>query len=138
MERLSKEDCIRQIKEAHKLVKDMLGVDMNLFRAPYGEFSKNILEASRQSGYYPIKWNVDSKDWKDYGTAAIVNEICNNQELKEGSIVLCHTSTKFIKNALNKVVLVLQKRGYSFERISDMIYKYDYHLNKDGRQIQNS
>lgn len=134
MQQLSEEECEEQIKEVHNSIKTLTGETMNLFRAPYDEYGEAVMEASKSMGYFPIRWNIDSMDWKDYGVAPIVNEICNNQNLKNGSIILCHTGTKFTKNALPKVITTLQKRGYSFEKVSDLIYKYNYVIDQKGVQ----
>ena len=134
MTELTREDCEQEIMMVHKKVRELTGMDMNLFRAPYNDFNHTLLQVTTNLGYYPIEWNIDSHDWKDYGIAPIVNEICNSKELKEGSIILCHTDTKFTKKALNKVIGTLQKRGYSFVKVSNLIIKSDYYIDKTGRQ----
>lgn len=132
---LSKEECQQEIALVHDKVKEITGVDMILFRAPYGAYNNTLIEAAETMSYYPIEWNVDSLDWKDYGIDSIVNEICNNQKLKNGSIILCHSGTKFTKGALDEVITVLQVKGYSFVGISEMLYKSDYYIDENGRQI---
>lgn len=137
MTELTREDCEQEILKVHKKVRELTGIDMNLFRAPYDDFNHTLLQVTTNLGYYPIEWNIDSHDWKDYGIDPIVNEICNSEELMEGSIVLCHTDTKFTKKALNKVIATLQKRGYSFVKVSNLIMKSNYYIDKTGRQRKN-
>lgn len=136
MIQLSKEECMEEITKAHNQVKDLTGVDMKLFREPLGEFSDAVLEAAETLGYLPIKWNIDSMDWKDYGKDAIVNEVCNNKNLQEGSIVLCHSETKFTKDALAELIETLQAKGYSLVKVSEMVYQEPYQIDENGRQIQ--
>ena len=137
MTELTREDCEQEILMVHKKVRELTGIDMNLFRAPYDDFNPTLLQVTTNLGYYPIEWNIDSHDWKNYGIDPIVNEICNSEELKEGSIILCHTDTKFTKKALNKVIRTLQKRGYSFVKVSNLIIKSNYYIDKTGRQRKN-
>lgn len=133
---LSQEECKQEIQSVHKKVKDLTGQDMNLFRAPYGEFNETIMKAAEELGYYPIGETVDSMDWKDYGVAPLVNKVCNHEKLKEGAIILCHTNTKFTKDALSKIVKTLQKEGYTFEKVSKLIYSYNYFIDETGRQTR--
>lgn len=60
MSQLSKEAIIKELQVAHKQVKDLTGVDMNLFRPPFGEYDNKVIEASEELGYYPIQWDVDT------------------------------------------------------------------------------
>lgn len=134
MGELSQKECEEQIKLVHDKVKMLTGQNMRLFRAPYDEFEGETLEAVKSLGYFPIRWNINSCDWKDYGISPMVNEICNNKNLKKGSIILCHTGTKFTKDALPKVINCLQKKGYTFEKVSDIIYTNNYVIDRNGVQ----
>lgn len=136
MVQLSKKECMEEIAQAHNQVKDLTGVDMKLFRAPYGEFNDTVLAACETLGYLPIKWNIDSMDWKNYGKDSIVNTVCNNKNLQKGSIVLCHSQTKFTKDALAELIETLQEKGYSFVKVSEMVYQEPYEIDEQGRQIQ--
>ena len=134
---LTKEECEEEIRLVHDKVKTLTGVNMNLFRVPYQEVKEEVFQAAQDLGYYLIGWNINSLDWKDYGVDPIINEICNNSQLKEGSIILCHTNTRFTREALDKVITTLKRRGYSFEKVSELIYTTQYHVNKEGRQVKN-
>ena len=46
------------------------------------------MEIAERCGYYVIQWNVDSKDWKDYGAEAIVSTVMEDGHLGNGSILL--------------------------------------------------
>ena len=67
MSKLSASECKNVIMEVHNKVKELTGVSMNLFRPPYGDYNDTVIKAAKESGYYPIQWDVDSLDWKDYG-----------------------------------------------------------------------
>ena len=134
MKQLSEKQCIQEIQSAHNKVKELTGIQMNLFRAPYGEYNKEILEAADELNYYPIAWSIDSEDWKDYGIDAIVDQICNHPELKNGAIILCHNGTKFTAKALGTVIDTIQNKGFTFVKVSELIYYDDYEINENGRQ----
>ena len=61
---LSLENNKKEIMGAHLKVKELLGIEMNLFRPPYGEYNNTVLEAAESSGYYTIQWDVDSMETK--------------------------------------------------------------------------
>ena len=108
---------------------------MFLFRPPYGDYDSAVVTNARQNGYYPIQWNIDSLDWKDYGAEDIIKKITENKNLSNGSIILCHNGAKYTKDALDAVITTLQDKGYEFVPISQLIYKDNYHMNHEGRQI---
>ncbi len=59
MSQLSKEQCAEEIMEVHNKVKELTGIEMTLFRAPYGDYNDNLIQTARESGYYTIQWDVD-------------------------------------------------------------------------------
>ena len=56
---LSKKECEEEIMKAHNRVMDLTGIEMKLFRAPYGDYNNAIVGTARECGYYTIQWNVD-------------------------------------------------------------------------------
>lgn len=79
---------------------------------------------------------MDSLDWKDYGVDSIINTVCNHKHLGNGSIILCHNGAKYTADALDTLITTLKDKGYRFVPISELIYKDKYHMNHEGRQIQ--
>lgn len=57
---LNLEQNKNEIRGAHEKVKNLLGIEMNLFRPPFGEYNNTVLEAADALGYYTIQWDVDS------------------------------------------------------------------------------
>ncbi len=135
MSKLSDEEKTQELMSVHQRVKELTGYDMFLFRPPYGDYDSAVVTNARQNGYYPIQWNIDSLDWKDYGAEDIIKKITENKNLSNGSIILCHNGAKYTKDALDAVITTLQDKGYEFVPISQLIYKDNYHMNHEGRQI---
>ena len=59
MSQLSSKQCKEEIMIAHDRVKELTGIEMNLFRAPYGDYNDNLVGTARDCGYYTIQWDVD-------------------------------------------------------------------------------
>ena len=135
MSKLSDEEKTQELMTVHQKVKELTGYDMFLFRPPYGDYDSAVVTNARQNGYYPIQWNIDSLDWKDYGADDIIKKVTENKNLSNGSIILCHNGAKYTKDALDTVITTLQDKGYEFVPISQLIYKDNYHMNHEGRQI---
>ncbi len=92
------------------------------------------MRVSKDLGYYVIQWDVDSLDYKDYGTDAIVDRVIS--KVKNGSIVLFHNNATYTKEALPIILDKLQKMGYEVVPISQLIYKDNYYIDHTGKQIK--
>ena len=137
MSQLSKEACKEEIVSVHEKVKALTGMEMKLFRVPYGDYDDQVIKTAKACGYEVIQWSIDSQDWKDYGKESIVKTILENKELKGGAIILLHSGAKYTKDALESVILGLREQGYELVPVSELIYKENYHLDVTGRQIKN-
>lgn len=64
MSQLSKEECVEEIMSVHNKVKELTGIDMMLFRPPYGDYNNTLIQTTRENGYHAIQWDVDILDIK--------------------------------------------------------------------------
>lgn len=60
MTTLSKEEQKAQIMEAHDMVKELTGYEMELFRPPYGAYNNDVIRTCYEVNYYPVQWSVDT------------------------------------------------------------------------------
>lgn len=138
MSQLSDEEIRSELQKVHDKVKTLTGQDMTLFRPPYGDYDDQVVTVSRDMGYYPVQWDVDSLDWKDYGTESIIKTVLNHRHLGNGSIILMHNGAKYTPAALDAVITGLQDAGYELVPISQLIYRDNYHIDHEGRQVPDS
>lgn len=138
MSTLNHEECLKEIQGAHDLVKELTGIDMKVFRPPYGDYNNTLIDAASSINYHTIQWDVDSLDWKDYGIESIVDTVCNHKHLGNGSIILMHNGAKYTASALDSVIKKLKEQGYEFVRMSELIYNKDYYMDHEGRQHKNT
>lgn len=132
---LSKDECIEEIMEVHDKVEELTGKQMNLFRAPYGDYNNSLVSTAKDCGYYTIQWNIDSYDWKDYGVDAILNRVVDSKDLGNGSIILLHNGAKYTVEALEAIIVGLQDKNYEIVPVSELIYTGDYKVDQTGRQF---
>lgn len=134
MSRLSKEECIRELTLAHDRIKQLTGIDMTLFRPPFGDYNDTVIEAANELGYHVIQWDVDSLDWKDYGKDSILHTVVDHKHLGNGSIILMHNGAKYTKEALEALIMGVREKGYEFVKVSELIYTENYKMDHEGRQ----
>ncbi len=136
MTSLSQSEMIEEIEGCHNIIKSLTGMDMTLFRAPYGDYNESVVLAAKSEGYSTVQWNIDSLDWKDYGVESIIDKVCNHKDLKNGSIILLHNGSKYTAGALDKLLTDLENMGYFFVSVSELIYTEDYRIDHTGRQFK--
>lgn len=132
---LEDQEKTQELLRAHRRVKELLQVDMELFRPPYGSYDNDVVINARKHGYYTIKWSVDSMDWKDYGAEAIAETVCGHKNLENGAIILCHSGAKYTVRALEPMLEGFQSQGYELALVSQLIYKKKFHMDQNGKQI---
>ncbi|MCL2396493.1 MAG: polysaccharide deacetylase family protein [Defluviitaleaceae bacterium] len=132
---LNYDQNVAEVAGAHQKVKNLLGLDMDLYRPPYGEYNNTVISAAESQGYYVIQWDVDSLDWKKLGADHMVKTVLDHKNLQNGSILLFHNDLAETPVALRRILSELRGRGYSFVPVSELIYRENYKLDHAGRQI---
>ena len=135
MSKLSVTDQTSEIMKVHEKVKTLTGVEMTLFRPPFGDYNNSLVTTTMACKYYPIQWSVDSLDWKNYGASSIVKTVLGHKALCNGAIILMHNGAKYTKDALAQVIEGLQAQGYEIVPISQLIITEKYHMDTAGKQI---
>lgn len=135
MSKLSASEQKDEIMYVTDKVKELTGYDVFLFRPPYGDYNSTLINTVYGCNHYPIQWDVDSLDWRDYGVENIIKTVTNHKALGNGSIILMHNGAKYTAKALGTVIETLQSQGYTFIPISEMIIRDNFHMDGTGRQI---
>ena len=61
---LSDEKARYEIEQCSKVLERISGKEVDLFRAPYGDYTNNTVKTAQEAGCFTIQWDVDSLDWK--------------------------------------------------------------------------
>ena len=107
---------------------------MSLFRAPYGAYNNQVIEAAESCGYLTVQWSVDSLDWKEYGAQDMLKRVLEHKNLKPGAILLFHNNTKYTTQALDGILVGLEEMGYSIGTVSELVLRDNYGIDAEGRQ----
>ena len=136
MSKLTKEQIADEIKETGNKIEELTGVKSELFRAPFGEYTNDVISTAEELGYYTIQWDVDSLDWKEYGVNEEISRVLGHKNLQNGSIILFHNDAKYTPEALDSIIKGLKEKGYEIVPISELIIRDGYTIDVNGRQIK--
>ena len=135
MSQLSSEQITEELRKCHENVKELTGIEMDLFRPPFGEYDNEVIETATANGYHTIQWDIDSLDWKEQGTQAEINQVLNHKHLGNGSIILFHNDAKYTPQVLDTILKGIKEKGYTIVPISELIHRGEYEMDHEGRQI---
>lgn len=116
-------DQVRQdIHQAKAVFAKLDHEDIKLMRVPNGQLNEKVVELAKQLGLEVIHWNVNPNDWENPGTNIIIDHVLDNAS--NGDIILLHASdaVKQTAKALESILPELQKKGFSFVTISELIH----------------
>ena len=130
---LSAEKNLEEIKISVNKLEKLTNQKITLYRTPYGEYNDIVIETSRNNGYFPIQWNIDTLDYDGLNCEEMWNRI--KGKLSNGSIILSHNGTEHTAESLDTIIKNIKKQGYDFVKVSDLIYKENYIINSNGTQI---
>lgn len=133
MSELTKEQIQSELKTSCETIENVTGKKVDLFRPPFGDYNDLLVETAKEMGLYTIQWDVDSLDWKNLSGQEIALRVVNGA--KSGSIILCHNNGLHTADALPVILSALKNKGYRFVAIGEMIYRENYSMKSDGRQI---
>jgi peptidoglycan-N-acetylglucosamine deacetylase len=112
---LSPAAAIDEMDRATAAIHDATGITPHMFRAPFGAWSRTVIQHCDQTGMMPIDWSVDPRDWARPGVSSIVSNIMRNTQT--GSIILEHDGggdRSETVAALKIVIPRLLHDGYQF------------------------
>ncbi|MFD9356898.1 polysaccharide deacetylase family protein [Streptomyces sp. NPDC060031] len=111
--KLSRPALASEIGRTSEVVQQSVGEAPQWFRAPYGAWNRAAFEIGAELGMEPLAWTVDSLDWTEPGTTAIVSRILKGAA--PGVVVLSHDAggnRSQSVQALSSYLPQLLARGY--------------------------
>ncbi|AMO33288.1 polysaccharide deacetylase family protein [Lysinibacillus sphaericus] len=93
-----------------------IGQYPTVFRPPYGATNEQVRSVMTIPS---ILWSIDTLDWKHHNPDKILAYV--KASVKDGSIILMHDIHQTTANGLDNVLLYLQKQGYEFVTVSEIL-----------------
>ena len=133
---ISREEIKQEIINCNKKIEAITGVSPKLVRAPSGDYDNKSIEVAETLGMKMIQWDCDSLDWKKLSVEEMYSRITT--KVQNGSILLFHNGVENTPEALDKILTKLEKDGYEFVTVSELIYWENYKIDHTGRQIKHN
>lgn len=132
----SREEIKEEIVNCNKKLEEITGKPVALVRAPSGDYTDQSLDVCKELGMTMIQWNCDSLDYTKISINEIVIRVIKGTT--NGSILLFHNGVDNTAPALDEILTQLEKQGYTFVSVEDLIYKEDFYIDHTGKQCKNS
>lgn len=119
MLQLTEKECCDELLTLHEKDQKSDRHCMHLFRPPYDACTPELIHTAKKCGYTTLSWDCDAMDWKGYSVEAVVNAVCRNSRLKNGSIIRMCLGPENTAEALETIIQNLKERGYDFVPLSE-------------------
>lgn len=113
----NRETFKQELIKTNKILTDITGKEVLYVRPPYGTWDKTF---EKELSMFPVLWNVDPLDWCSNDTSCVINRVLKNTE--ENDIILMHDYYETSVNAALQIVDELQKRGYVFVTVEEILF----------------
>ena len=132
---LSSEENLEEIKNSSQKIEQITNQKVTLYRPPYGEYNNTVIKVATENNYIPIQWSLDTLDY----TGITGNEMWNRikDKISNGDIILMHNGTEHTADSLDMIIKNIKEKGFNLVTVSDLIYKENYSIDVNGKQIQN-
>lgn len=115
---------IEEIRQTNDVIFSITGRTSMLFRPVEGQYTDTLIESVVQDGYKVVmwSWHQDTEDWRNPGVNKIVDRVLKGA--RKGDVVLFHDgggNRRQTVEALAKILPALQKEGYKFVTISELL-----------------
>ena len=132
---LSSEENLEEIKTSSQKIEQITNKKVTLYRPPYGEYNNTVIKVANENSYIPIQWSLDTLDY----TGITGNEMWNKikDKISNGDIILMHNGTEHTADSLDMIIKNIKEKGFNLVTVSDLIYKENYSIDVNGKQIQN-
>lgn len=125
-----------EMNKTDDIIYSITGFKPTLFRPVGGLYTDGMIDVAVKNGYTVImwSWHQDTEDWKNPGVKKIVHKVLEGTN--PGDVILFHDGgsdrTQTVE-ALKEILPVLQKQGYQFVTISEML---ELKKNRGNKEIQ--
>ncbi|CQR53166.1 polysaccharide deacetylase family protein [Paenibacillus riograndensis] len=135
---VSEQQIQEELELTEKEIIKVSGRHSSLFRPPGGMYDETLVDVSNSMGLKPVlwSWHQDTRDWNRPGVYSISSRVIRNA--RNGDIVLFHDHVhgqSQTREALKIILPELQKRGFRFVTVSELIRLSDAQQAKNRRNL---
>ncbi|SHG93825.1 polysaccharide deacetylase family protein [Tepidibacter thalassicus] len=109
----------REIKKSKEIIETIIKEKTVFFEPPSGYYNKDTVKAAKDFGYIPIKWSIDTIDWKYKNNYSEIIKKIKSSKIEDGSIILIHPTNGTIQS-LESIINIVRENGYEVGKLSDI------------------
>ncbi len=112
----------KELLRAQEVIEKVTGRRPTLFRPPYGEYDRHIIEAADSIGLETVEYSLPSGDPDPHATKQrLINYV--EWKARNGAIIVMHINGRgwHTAEALPSIIEGLKKRGFRFVKVTDLI-----------------
>lgn len=109
---------VSEIEETNRIIEEITGQKVHLFRPPFGVTNPRIVRAINITGMKLIGWSIRSYDTVSISKEKILNRVI--RRIGPGKIVLLHDTSLDVLWVLEQLLKELKCDGYKFVTISEL------------------
>ncbi len=132
MSTLQDATIVDEIEYVNKKVESLTGKRPYVFRAPFGDYNNKLIQNVTNLNMQAVQWSIDTLDWKGLKGDEILKRVKSKASF--GDIILFHNNSDHVLDALPKVIEYLLGEGYSFQTVSELVYKNGFTIDVNGVQ----
>jgi len=111
----------KELSLTNKLILDMFGYTIQLYRPPYGILSIRSLLFCLRNRMTVAKWSIDSSDYMKKASIINIVSSCLCKRRYDGDIMLFHDHNDATPLALDELIPFLKSQGVGFCKISHLV-----------------
>ncbi|MGL5066701.1 MAG: polysaccharide deacetylase family protein [Sarcina sp.] len=132
--KINRKQIAKEIVMTEKIIYDITGKNSKYFRFPSGAYTSEGVEQINSMGLTCVQWSKDSLDWKNRGLEIEHNNVM--KDIKSGDIVLFHNNGKFTSQNLERIIPLLQDKGFKLVTVDEMLHKKEFFVDENGKQFK--
>ena len=113
----NRETFREELVKTNEILENITGEKVSFVRPPYGSWDKGF---EQELNMFPVLWNIDPLDWCSHNAECIAAKVV--EKAGDGDIILMHDYYDTSVTAALEVVDVLQKRGFQFVTVEEILF----------------
>lgn len=117
LEKSNREAFKAELVKTNEILYGITGEEVIYVRPPYGSWDKKF---EAELNMFPVLWTIDPLDWCSSNVSGITEKVVT--KVKGNDIILMHDYYPSTITAALKVVDELQKEGYEFVTVEEILF----------------
>lgn len=107
----------RELQRTNEVIEELTGETPAFVRPPFGTWEKKFED---ELNMFPVLWTIDPLDWCSSNAECVARKVI--AKARENDIILMHDQYKSSITAALQIVDALQKEGYEFVTVDEILF----------------